>query len=185
MLEEILEELSLSNTVATENLVEGFKKLRTGRANPAQLQDIKIDYYGTPTPLIQLANVGVPEPRMMIVQPYDASIIGDIEKAILKANIGLTPNSDGKILRINVPPLTEERRKEIVKQISKRSEEAKIAVRNNRREANEQLKLYQKDGDISEDDEKKGLEEVQKSTDKFSAEVDAMSKRKEAEIMND
>lgn len=185
MLEGILEELSFANTETTENLIEGFKKLRTGRANPAQLQDIKIDYYGTSTPLIQLANIGVPEPRMMIVQCYDASILGDIEKAILKANIGLTPNSDGKILRINVPPLTEDRRKELVKQINKRVEEAKVVLRNNRRDANEQLKKGKKDGDISEDEQKKGLEEIQKLTDKFIVDIDAIAKRKEDEIMND
>jgi ribosome recycling factor len=160
-----------------------FKKVRTGRASTSILDSIRVDYYGTPTPLSQTATLAVPESRLITIQPWDVSVIKDIEKAILKSDLGLTPSSDGKIIRIAIPPLTEERRKELVKVIYKMGEEHKVGVRNLRRDANEFLKGLKKDGDISEDDAFKSQESVQKITDEHINRIDEVTKEKEKEIL--
>ena len=160
-----------------------LKRIRTGRASASLLDGIKIDYYGTPTPLSQTATIAVPESRLITIQPWDASIIKDIEKAILKSDIGLTPSNDGKLIRIGVPPLSEERRKELVKLVHKSCEEHKVAVRNIRRDSNELIKGFKKDGDISEDDAFKSQDRIQKITDEYIAKIDEVYKKKEKEIL--
>ena len=157
--------------------------IRAGRANPAILDKITVEYYGVATPIQQVGTVAVPEPRTITIQPWDASILGEIEKAILKSEVGLTPNNDGKMIRLNFPPLTEERRKELVKGISKRGEECKVAVRNVRRDALEGFKKQKKDGEITEDDLKNLETKIQKLTDKFIAQIDSVISAKEKEIL--
>ncbi len=157
--------------------------IRAGRANPAILDKISVEYYGVATPVQQVGTVAVPEPRTITIQPWDASILGEIEKAILKSDIGITPSNDGKTIRLNFPPLTEERRKELVKGISKRGEECKVAVRNVRRDALEGFKKQKKDGEITEDDLKNLETQIQKLTDKFVAQVDTVISAKEKEIL--
>jgi len=157
--------------------------IRAGRANPAVLDKVKVDYYGVPTPVQQVGTIAVPEPRTITIQPWDASILGDIEKAILKSDVGITPNNDGKTIRLNFPPLTEERRKELVKGISKRGEECKVAIRNVRRDALEGFKKQKKDGEITEDDLKNLESKIQKLTDKFVANIDSIIADKEKEIL--
>ncbi len=161
-----------------------FAKLRTGRASTALVDDIKVDYYGTPTPINQLASVAVPDSRTLTIQPWDKGGFAAVEKAILKSDLGLTPVNDGKIIRIVIPALTEERRKDLVKVSRKYSEDAKIAVRNVRRDANDQLKKLEKDKVISEDELKKATDDVQKLTDKYVAETDKKCQVKEKEIMD-
>ena len=158
-------------------------KLRTGRASTALLEGVMVDYYGTPTPLNQLANLGAPEPRLLVIQPYDRSAIGNIEKAILRADLGLTPNNDGKVVRIPIPELTGERRKELVKHVKKLAEEFRVSVRNHRRLAIENLKEIEKKKEITEDDLKHSQERVQKITNDFIERVDKVLKAKEDEIM--
>jgi len=158
-------------------------KLRTGRASVTMLDHISIDYYGNPTPLSQVANLSVPEPRCITVQPWDVSQIGDIERAILASDLGLTPGNDGKVIRINIPQLTEERRKELVKISRKYGEECKVAIRNCRRDANDALKKLEKDKVISQDDQKKAEKQVQEITDKETLSVDSILVQKEKEIM--
>ncbi|MBO4301362.1 MAG: ribosome recycling factor [Desulfovibrio sp.] len=160
-----------------------FTKLRTGRATTALVDGIKADYYGTPTPIGQMASVAVPDSRTVTIQPWDKGGIAAVEKAILKSDLGLTPVNDGKIIRISVPPLTEERRKELVKVARKYTEDAKVAVRNVRRDANDALKKLEKDKVISEDEQKKAIDDVQKLTDRFVAETDKKCSTKEKEIM--
>jgi len=157
--------------------------LRAGRANPAMLDRITVEYYGVETPLNQLANISAPEPRVITIQPWDAKSISLIEKAILKSDLGITPSNDGKIIRLVVPQLTEERRKELVKLVKKMGEEAKVAIRNTRRDANDSLKKLKKDNKITEDELKKAEEEMQKCTDKAIKEVDKILEAKEKEIM--
>lgn len=157
--------------------------IRAGRANPAILDKVSVEYYGVPTPVQQVGTVAVPEPRTITIQPWDASILGEIEKAILKSDIGITPSNDGKTIRLNFPPLTEERRKELVKGISKRGEECKVAVRNVRRDALEGFKKQKKDGEITEDDLKNLETQIQKLTDKFVAQIDTIISAKEKEIL--
>lgn len=161
-----------------------FGKLRTGRAGTALVDGIKVDYYGTPTPISQLASVAVPDSRTVTIQPWDKGSFAGVEKAILKSDLGLTPVNDGKIIRISIPPLTEERRKDLVKVSRKYTEEAKVAVRNVRRDANDQLKKLEKDKAISEDELKKASDDVQKLTDKYVAEADKRCQGKEKEIMD-
>lgn len=168
---------------AVAALDRDFAKLRTGRATTALVDGVKADYYGTPTPISQMASVAVPDSRTLTIQPWDKAGIAAVEKAILKSDLGLTPINDGKIIRINIPPLTEERRKELVKVSRKYGEEAKVAVRNVRRDANDVLKKAEKDKEITEDELKRGQDEVQKLTDKFVAEVDGRCAAKEKEIM--
>lgn len=160
-----------------------LNKVRTGRASLALFDDIRIDYYGTPAPLNQLATLSVPEPRLITIQPWDTTTIGEIEKAILKSELGLTPMSDGKMIRINIPRLTEERRKELVKVVKKMGEGTKVALRNIRREANEQLKGLEKNKKISQDQLRQWMEKIQSSTDKYIEKVDGVLAAKEKEIL--
>jgi ribosome recycling factor len=157
--------------------------VRAGRASASVLDKVQVDYYGAPTPVVQLANITVPEARLLVIQPYDKTSIGDIEKAILKADLGLNPSNDGTVIRIAFPALTEERRRELVKVVKKYSEDAKVAVRNVRRDANDDLKKLEKNGDITEDDLRGYTEDIQKETDKYIAKVDDVTKNKEKEIM--
>jgi len=166
-----------------EALKKELKRVRTGRASLSLLDGIKVDYYGTLTPLNQLATLAVPESRQITIQPWDTTVIKEIEKAVLKSDLGLTPSSDGKIIRIAIPPLTEQRRKELVKVVHKISEEYKVSVRNLRRDANELIKDIKKDGKISEDDAFKSQEKIQKITDEHIKLVDASYKEKEKEIL--
>ena len=169
---------------ALNALQRDFGKLRTGRASSALVEDIKADYYGTPTPIGQMASVAVPDSRTITIQPWDKGGIAAVEKAILKSDLGLTPVNDGKIIRISIPPLTEERRKELVKVARKYTEDAKVAMRNVRRDANDGLKKLEKDKAITEDDLKKGTDQIQKLTDKAVAEADKRCAAKEKEIMD-
>ena len=160
-----------------------MKAVRAGRANPAILDRVTVEYYGAPSPLTQIANVSVPDARTIMVQPWDASILSDIEKAILKSDIGITPNNDGKSIRLNFPPLTEARRKELVKGIHKTGEESKVAVRSIRRDAMESAKSAKKNGDITEDDVKNLEKDIQKLTDNYVKDIDSIIAAKEKEIL--
>ncbi len=164
-------------------LKEELNTVRAGRANPALLDKVMVEYYGTPTPLKSLANVSTPDPRTLMISPFDAKSIGDIEKAINIANIGINPTNDGKCVRLVIPPVTEERRKELTKTVKKMGEDAKVAVRNIRRDANDDLKKQEKGGELTEDDLKKALDDVQKTTDKAMKDIDAICGQKEKEIM--
>lgn len=160
-----------------------FKKIRTGRASLGLFESIKVDYYGTLTPLSQMASLSVPESRLVVIQPWDQSVIGEIEKEILKSELGLTPMNDGKVVRVPIPPLTEERRKELVRLVRKIGEEHKVSIRNIRRETNELLKGLKKDGEISEDDLYRAQDKVQKITDEHIRLVDQTYEEKEKEIL--
>ncbi|ASS91530.1 MAG: ribosome recycling factor [Bacillaceae bacterium] len=170
-----------------EKALSAFKRelagVRAGRANASLLDKIQVDYYGVPTPVNQLASISTPEARLLVVQPYDKSTIGEVEKAILKSDLGLTPTSDGSVIRIAIPPLTEERRKELTKVVRKYSEDAKVAVRNIRRDANDELKKLEKAGDITEDELRGFQDDVQKLTDEYIKKIDSATKEKEKEIM--
>lgn len=157
--------------------------LRAGRATPSLLEKVMVDYYGSPTPVTQVASVTVPEPRMIVIQPWEKNILKDIEKAIMKSDLGLNPNSDGICIRLNLPQLTEERRKDLVKVVHKKAEEYRVVVRNLRRDANDAIKKTEKAKEITEDEAKKGTEKVQKLTDKVMKEIDAASANKEKEVM--
>ncbi len=162
---------------------EEFKTVRTGRAHPGLVENITVDYYGTQTPLNQMANISAPEPRSLVIEPYDKSVLENVEKAIMKANLGLTPNNDGSLIRINVPQLTEERRKELVKVVNEKAEESRISIRNIRREANEELEMLEEEGEISEDNMHRGLDNIQTLTDKYIDKINEMLKKKEEAIM--
>ena len=177
---EIEERMKKSISVFEENLSE----IRAGRANPAILNKIMVDYYGVPTPINQVAGVSVPEARMIVIQPWDASVLKDIERSILASDIGLNPNNDGKVIRLAFPELNEERRKEIVKDIKKMAEEAKVAVRSIRRDGIDKAKELQKESSITEDDLKRAEEQIQKMTDKKIEEIDVILDKKEKEIMS-
>ncbi|MBE5921874.1 MAG: ribosome recycling factor [Lachnospiraceae bacterium] len=164
-------------------LMNDYGTIRAGRANPHLLDKIKVDYYGAPTPLQQVGNVSVPEPRMIMIQPWDTSLIRDIEKAILNSDLGLTPNNDGKVIRLIFPELTEERRKDLAKDVKKKAEAAKVAVRNIRRDANDAFKKAKKGNEISEDEQKILEEEIQKLTDDYCAKIDKEMEKKSKEIM--
>lgn len=168
---------------AISALETDFAAIRAGRANPAVLDKVTVEYYGVPTPLAQVGTVSVPEARMIVIQPWDASILQDIEKAIQTSDIGINPNNDGKVIRLNFPPLTEERRKELKKGVSKRGEEAKIAVRNIRRDALEEFKKQKKNNEITEDDLKDIEDKIQKLTDRFVKQIEEITSAKEKEIM--
>ena len=183
MIESTLEKTKARMGKTISDLENELKRVRTGRASLSLLDGIRVDYYGTQTVLNQMASLSVPESRLIVIQPWDVSAIKEIEKAILKSDLGLTPSSDGKLIRISIPPLTEDRRKELVKVVSKMCEEHKIAARNIRRDSNELLKGFKKDGDISEDDAFKGQDQVQKITDTFIAKIDEIYKDKEKEIL--
>ncbi len=183
MIASIFQETQDNMGKSIEALKNEFKRVRTGRASLSILDPIRVDYYGTLTPLNQMASLSVPESRLITIQPWDVSVIKDIEKAILKSDLGLTPSNDGKLIRIAIPPLTEERRKQLVRSIQKKSEEFKIAVRNIRRDANELLKSLKKDGEISEDDAFRAQDQVQKITDEHIQLIDDICQEKEKEIL--
>lgn len=168
---------------AVTNLSRELASLRAGRANPSLLEKIQIDYYGAMTPLNQLAGISVPEARMLLIQPYDKSAIDEIERAILKSDLGLTPSNDGEVIRITIPALTEERRKELVRLVGQYSEENKVTIRNVRRELNDDLKKSEKNGEITEDELRRFTDDVQNLTDKYVAEIDKVAEDKEEEIM--
>ena len=167
-----------------DNLREKFAEVRAGRANPAILNKVKIDYYGTPTPINQVAGVSVPEARMIVIQPWDISVLKEIEKAILASDIGINPNNDGKVIRLAFPELTEERRKDLVKDIKKMAEEAKVAVRAVRRDGIETAKAEQKEGNMTEDELKQAENDIQKLTDTSVEEIDKILANKEKEVMS-
>jgi ribosome recycling factor len=183
MIESTLQETKERMAKTIDDLENELKRVRTGRASVSLLDGIRVDYYGTQTPLNQMASLSAPESRLIVIQPWDVSAIKEIEKAILKSDLGLTPSSDGKLIRISIPPLTEERRKELVKVVSKMCEEHKIAARNIRRDANELIKGFKKDGDIAEDDAFKAQDSIQKITDEFITKIDGIYKSKEKEIL--
>ncbi len=178
-----IKEFEEKMTKTLDTLLEDYATIRAGRANPHILDKIRVDYYGTPTPLQQVANVSVPEARMIQIQPWESSLIKEIEKMILASDLGITPNNDGKVIRLVFPELTEDRRKEIVKDIKKKGENAKVAIRNVRRDANDFFKKQNKDSLISDDEYKNIEEDVQKLTDKYIAEVDKAVETKSKEIL--
>ena len=183
MIESVHKDSKEKMSKSIEALKKDLKRVRTGRASASLLDGIRVDYYGTPTPLAQMASVSVPESRMLTIQPWDVSAIKEIEKAIQKSDLGLMPSNDGKIIRINIPALTEQRRKELVKVVNKMCEEHRVALRNLRRDANEVLKGLKKDGKVSEDDAHKGQDKIQKLTDEHIRQVDDIYKEKEKEIL--
>lgn len=183
MVSEILKdgEARMKQVIASTN--NAFGSIRTGRANPSLLDRVVVNYYDTPTPLNQLASISAPEPRLLIVQPWDKTAIKDIEKAILASDLGLNPTNDGTVIRIAIPQLTEERRKQLVKVVKKEAEDHKIAVRNIRRDLNDEIKQLEKDGEITEDESRRYLNNVQELTDKYIDEIDRLAEAKEKEIM--
>jgi ribosome recycling factor len=183
MTEEVMKELKARIDKTLDDLRGNLAKIRTGRASLGMLDGIKVSYYGTPTPLAQCAALAVPEPRMITVKPWDKSIIKEIEKAIREANLGVNPMNDGELIRLPIPPLTEDRRKEIAKQVKSKGEEHKVAIRNERRDANERLKTLLKDKKITEDDNKRTQERVQKETDGGITKIDEAVAKKEKEVM--
>jgi len=183
MIKDILNDAEDRMKKTIEHFTRDLAGLRAGRANPAMVEKIMVDYYGEPTPLNQLANINVPEARLLVIQPWDKGSISSIEKAILKSDLGVNPNNDGNVVRIAIPQLTEERRKDLVKVVKKRSEEARVAIRNIRREGNDMIKSSEKEKLVSEDESKKGMDEIQKLTDKYIKDIDAIMQTKEKDIM--
>ncbi len=183
MLKDVVKQVEDKMKKTIELFRKELSQLKAGRATPALLDKILVDYYGTPTPIPQLANVSAPEPRLLTIQPWDKSTLPAIEKAILKSDLGLNPSSDGALIRLSVPALTEERRKELVKQVHKLAEEQRVAVRNERREGNEALKGMEKKREITEDEAKRGEAEIQKLTDRYVKEIDHIVELKQKEIM--
>ncbi|MEN6437470.1 MAG: ribosome recycling factor [Syntrophobacter sp.] len=183
MLDNVYSDLRDRMNKAVETLESDYKKLRTGRASVSLVDGIRVDYYGTPTPLSQLATLTIPDPRTIMIQPWDTSVVGEIEKAILKSELGLTPMNDGKAIRINIPPLTADRRKDLVKVVKKKAEESKVAVRNIRRDINEKIKDLKKDKKVSEDEQFRAQDEIQKITDDYVKKVDSVYGSKEKEIL--
>ena len=182
----VLKDMEARMTSAIDALGKDFASVRTGRASTALLDPIRVDYYGTPTPINQMASVSTPDAKTIAIQPWEVSQLKEIEKAITKADLGIQPVNDGKVIRLTMPTPTEERRKQLVKQVGKMAEDARVAVRNVRREANDKLKAMAKDkkAPITEDDERRGHDQIQKTTDKFIARVDELLKKKEQEIMS-
>ena len=168
---------------AVDLLARELAGVRTGRASTALLDSVRVEAYGAQTAINQMASVSVPDPRTLVIQPWDASQIPGIEKALLKSDLGLTPSNDGKVIRLTMPTLTEERRKQLAKTVGKLAEEARVAVRNIRRDANDRLKALAKDKKVSQDEERRGHDQIQKSTDRFVARVDELTKKKEQEIL--
>jgi ribosome recycling factor len=179
----LLKDIETRMNGTLETLTREFAAVRTGRASTALLETVRVDYYGTLTPVTQTASVSVPDARTLVIQPWEAAQLGAIEKAIMKSDLGLTPINDGKVIRLSLPPLTEERRKQLAKTVHKIAEEARVAVRNIRREANDKLRSMGKDKKASEDEERRGHDQIQKTTDKFIAKVDELLKKKEQEIL--
>ena len=183
MMDLALEEAEYKIKKAVEATRREFNTIRTGRASPAILDRVQVDAYGTHMPLNQVATISVPEPRLLVISPWDKATIGAIERAIMKSDVGITPSNDGVVIRLSIPSLTEERRRDLTKMVHKKAEEGKVAIRNNRREANEELKKLRKASEISEDDEKRAEERVQKVTDKYITEVDRLQQHKEQEVL--
>ena len=183
MIEEIFASHEENMKKTMEALKREFASLRAGRATPSLLDKVLVDYYGTPTPVNQVAKISVPEPRMILIQPWEKSLLHELEKAIMKSDLGLSPNSDGTAIRLSIPQLTQERRTELVKSVNKKAEEAKVALRNVRRDANEKLKKMEKAKEITEDEAKKAQEDMQKLVDKYVKSVDTAKATKEKEIM--
>ncbi len=173
----------MSKTV--EHFQHQLARLRTGRATPALVEHVRVDYYGVPTPLTQVGTITVPEPRMLVIQPWDRSLLGAIEKAILQSDLGVTPTNDGSVIRIVLPPLSEERRRELVRVCKRYAEEARVALRNIRRESMEELRRVEKEEHLSEDERRRGEQELQKITDKFTEEIERILERKEKEILEE
>ena len=180
----LLKDLETRMTAAIDALGREFATVRTGRASAALLDGLRVDYYGTPTPVNQMASISVPDARTLVIQPWEAGQLKAVEKAIIASDLGITPVNDGKLLRLTMPTPTEERRKQLVKTVHKMAEEARVAVRNVRREANDRLKAMAKDKKVSEDDERRGHDQIQKATDKHIARVDELLKKKEQEILS-
>lgn len=183
MIEEVLSEARAAMDKAVKALKKELTKVRTGRASTNLLDDVRVDYYGVPTPLNQVATLAAPEPRLLTIQPWEKNLIPEIEKAIFKADLGLTPSSDGMLVRLPIPALTEERRRDMVKIIKRIGEEAKVSVRNSRRDANETLKMLEKEKEITEDMLKRSEKDVQQLTDEFVAAIDTVIQKKEEEVM--
>ena len=183
MLDNVYSEYRQKMTRTIEVLETEFARIRTARANPAILDGVKVDYYGQPTPLKQVASISVPEPRQIVVQPWDRSVLPEIEKALLKAELGLTPKVEANLIRLPIPALTEERRRELAKLCAKLTEDSRVAVRNLRREANDAVKKLEKDKKITEDDSKTGTKKIQEITDEFIKKLDGLLERKETEVL--
>lgn len=183
MIKDILKDAETRMHATIQSLSDDVAGIRTGRASPTLVEKLSIDYYGMPTPLLQLATITVPEPRTLLIRPFDQSSLKAIERSILASDLGLTPNNDGRQVRLNLPPLTEERRRELVKVVHGRLEEARISVRNIRRDAKKDMEEFEKEKLISEDDKERGEEDLQKVTDRFIEEIDKVGKHKEFEIM--
>ena len=181
-MEEIFEDLKSNFEQIYQALRRDLSRVRTGRANVNIVDGVRIDYYGSPTPISQVASIQIPEPRMITIKPWESPLLKDIERAIINANLGLAPSNDGTIIRLQIPPLTEERRKDLVKQVLQIGEQAKISARNHRRDANQLLKSYQKDGEITEDDMQRGLKEVQGHTDACVKKIDEIVGKKQDEL---
>lgn len=183
MIKELMTETEVRMDKTVEAMEEDFKSIRTGRASPALVERVTVEYYGIPTPLNQLAVISAPEPQLLLIRPYDAGSIAAIEKGILQADLGLNPSNDGRVIRIPIPRLTEERRRELVKVVKRRVEESKVALRNIRRDALEEMREYESEKLISEDDLKRGQDELQKIIDRYTEKVDEVGARKEQDIM--
>jgi len=183
MAEQVISETKNKMEKAIQVYSRELASIRAGRASASLLDKLTIDYYGAPTPVNQMASISVPEARLLVIQPYDKSVLGDIEKAILKSDLGLTPSNDGSLIRLTIPQLTEERRKELVKVVKKEGEDAKIAIRNIRRDGNEELKKLEKNGEITEDDLRGYSDDIQKLTDDHIKKIDEITKEKEQEIL--
>ncbi|MCS7172137.1 MAG: ribosome recycling factor [Armatimonadetes bacterium] len=183
MIQEVLADARQRMQKSVEATRRELAGLRTGRAHPGLVEHIRVEYYGTPVPLNQLATITAPEPRLLVIQPWDKSALRSIEKALLQSDLGLHPTSDGNVLRVPIPPLTEERRQDLVKLARKLAEEGRVAIRNIRREAKETIEELEDEGEISEDEARRAQEELQKLTDRFIEEIDALLQRKEAEIL--
>jgi len=181
----IVNDASANMKKAVDHVQQQLSKVRTGRASATMLDNVKVEYYGEPTPISQVGSVSTPDARSILIQPWDRSALQGIEKAILAANLGVTPQNDGQVIRITVPPLTEERRKDIVKQCKKMAEDGKLAVRNIRRDSNDELKVAEKSEHFSEDERKRGEDEVQKLTDKYVKDIDVILAAKEVEVMEE
>lgn len=183
MIKDLLKDAEHRMQGAIKNLTDDLAAIRTGRANPALVEKLNINYYETPTPLMQLASISVPEPRSLMIKPFDATTLKEIEKAIQASDLGLTPNSDGKVIHLNLPPLTEDRRHDLVKLVHGRLEETRVSIRNIRRDSHNDMREFEKEKLISEDDLKTGEESLQKLTDRFIEEVGELGRKKESEIM--
>jgi ribosome recycling factor len=183
MIDEVLDELRQRMEKSVESLQNDLMAIRTGRASPALVEKLSVEYYGTVTPLNQMASIAAPEPRLLVIRPWDPSALDDIERAILKSDLGLTPMNDGKLVRLSIPRLTEERRRDLVKVVARRTEEARVSIRNLRRDGLQDLREFEKEKMISEDDYYRGRDKVQEITDEFVERIDETGKRKEEEVM--